>query len=71
MIFVKELILSIGNGNGRYVEKIISENYETQSFHLKDVLTTLYFDYDVKIFGSDKEQNLKSIRSYQYHQKLP
>lgn len=54
------------------LRKLFPENYESQSFaHLKDVLTTLYSNYNVKIFGSDKEQNLKSIRSYQYHQKLP
>ena len=55
------------------LSKLFPKNYESQSFFSpkKDVLTTLYSDYDVKIFGSDKEQNLKSIRSYQYHQELP
>ena len=52
--------------------KLFPENYESKAFsHLKAVLTALYSDYDVNIFGNDKEQNLKSIRSYQYHQKLP
>ena len=52
--------------------KLFPENYDLHAFsHLKSVLTELYSDYDVNIFGNDKNQNLKSIRSYQYHQKLP
>ena len=42
--------------------KLFPENYEAKAYpHLKTVLTALYPDYDVNIFGNDKEQNLISF----------
>ena len=65
-------LFSLGMDMVETIKKLFPENYEQNTAaEVQTLLSQLYGDYQVHVFGDDAQQNLKTIRSYQYHYKLP
>jgi hypothetical protein len=65
-------LFSMGMEMVSAIESLFSEGYEKKPLSsIKKVLEELYTDFDFNTFDDNAQQNLKSIRSYQYHYKLP